>query len=173
VGAGDTAMRLLELQDEISDLRKKLEDRDEELKSRQDEVLCLSASLLEKEQLLFGAGIQSSESKDDTSDAAKVRAPAACCATSRCPALRCARVLCAAAVAVTVLLLCCLLSVSIASVLFCLPALSSRRSFVASCRLVSLAPCRLVSPRVPACVLCAVCVLLLRASCSCRCLARP
>jgi hypothetical protein len=166
-------MRLLELQDEISDLRKKLEDRDEELKSRQDEVLCLSASLLEKEQLLFGAGIQSSESKDDTSDAAKVRAPAACCATSRCAALRRARVLCAAAVAVTVLLLCCPFSVSIASC-----ALPSSRAvvaslFVASCRLVSLAPCRLVSPRVPACVLCAVCVLLLRASCSCRCLARP
>ena len=57
-GAGDTTLRLLELEDEIKDLRKKLDDREEELKSRQDEVLCLSASLLEKEQLLFGAGIQ-------------------------------------------------------------------------------------------------------------------
>ena len=71
-GVGDTTLRLLELEDEIKDLRKKLEDREEELKSRQDEVLCLSASLLEKEQLLFGAGIQGGESKDDSSDAAKL-----------------------------------------------------------------------------------------------------
>ncbi len=41
-GVGDTTLRLLELEDEIADLRKKLEDRDEELKSRQDEVMrCL------------------------------------------------------------------------------------------------------------------------------------
>lgn len=39
-GAGDTTLRLLELEDEIKDLRKKLEDREEELKSRQDEVCC-------------------------------------------------------------------------------------------------------------------------------------
>ncbi len=73
-GVGDTTLRLLELEDEIKDLRKKLEDREEELKSRQDEVLCLSASLLEKEQLLFGAGIQGGggESKDDTTDASKL-----------------------------------------------------------------------------------------------------
>ena len=87
------SLRILELQDEIGDLRKKLEDRDEvlqlsivycypnsiqcclflstqELKTRQDEVLCLSASLLEKEQLLFGAGIHTDD-RDD-SDAAKV-----------------------------------------------------------------------------------------------------
>jgi hypothetical protein len=37
------------------------------------QVLCLSASLLEKEQLLFGAGIQSGESyREETSDAAKL-----------------------------------------------------------------------------------------------------
>ena len=64
------SLRVLELQDEIADLRKKLEDRDEELKTRQDEVLALSASLLEKEQLLFGAGIHT-DAKDD-SDAARV-----------------------------------------------------------------------------------------------------
>ncbi len=69
-GAGDTTLRLLELEDEIKDLRKKLEDREEELKSRQDEVLCLSASLLEKEQLLFGAGI--GEVREETGDAAKL-----------------------------------------------------------------------------------------------------
>jgi hypothetical protein len=69
-GTAEMSLRILELQDEISDLRKKLEDRDEELKTRQDEVLCLSASLLEKEQLLFGAGIHSDD-RDD-SDAAKV-----------------------------------------------------------------------------------------------------
>lgn len=66
------SLRVLELQDEITDLRKKLEDRDEELKTRQDEVLCLSASLLEKEQLLFGAGIHSTSDSKDDSDAGKV-----------------------------------------------------------------------------------------------------
>lgn len=43
-GAGDTTLRLLELEDEIKDLRKKLEDREEELKSRQDEV-CVQDTL--------------------------------------------------------------------------------------------------------------------------------
>lgn len=41
-GTAEMSLRILELQDEIADLRKKLEDRDEELKTRQDEVLCLS-----------------------------------------------------------------------------------------------------------------------------------
>jgi len=69
-GTAEMSLRVLELQDEIADLRKKLEDRDEELKTRHDEVLCLSASLLEKEQLLFGAGIHSDDR--DQSEAAKV-----------------------------------------------------------------------------------------------------
>lgn len=68
-GTAEMSLRVLEMQDEIADLRKKLEDRDEELKTRQDEVLALSASLLEKEQLLFGAGIHS----DDTGDSEHAR----------------------------------------------------------------------------------------------------
>ena len=43
-GTAEMSLRILELQDEIADLRKKLEDRDEELKTRQDEVLCLSGT---------------------------------------------------------------------------------------------------------------------------------
>lgn len=50
--SAEYTMRILELEDEVTDLRKKLEDRDSELKSKADELMCLSASLLEKEKLI-------------------------------------------------------------------------------------------------------------------------
>lgn len=50
-------MRLLELEDEVADLKRQLEDKTEQLTSKADEITCLSASLLEKEKLLRGGGM--------------------------------------------------------------------------------------------------------------------
>ena len=47
-------MRVLELMDEVTELRSSLQEKDAELRSKGDELACLSASLLEKEKLLRG-----------------------------------------------------------------------------------------------------------------------
>ena len=48
------AMRVLELEDEVIELRRQLDDKLGELQSKEDELTCLSSSLLEKEKLLRG-----------------------------------------------------------------------------------------------------------------------
>ena len=55
--APDHQLKVLELQDQVAELTAALADREDKLESRAQELLGLSASLLEKEQMLKSAGL--------------------------------------------------------------------------------------------------------------------
>jgi hypothetical protein len=68
-GGPELQLRLLELQDEVAELQRLLAEKDSELASRAQELLGLSASVLEKEKMLKSVG-----KSDALADTAVVRA---------------------------------------------------------------------------------------------------
>ena len=55
--APDLQLKILELQDQVAEMQAALADKEDKLASRAQELLGLSASLLEKEQMLKSAGL--------------------------------------------------------------------------------------------------------------------